>query len=1430
MSVINKRSANGDLRTAPALAALFTCLALAIPDSSYAADPASQITPAASAARGQQAGKVLARTGATSPTGSVSVIVKFRHALAGDVRAALHPQTLTLTARQPQSSSLRSFMTRHAVLSLRPVFGQFTRAAMNQGLNEAQRSARVRQRFPARARRASAVFPSSGMDRTYLLVCSTDASQLANLLAQLNADADVEYAEQDHIIQVTTELPNDPYLATSGTWGQPYADLWGVYAIGAPAAWPISTGAGITVAIVDTGVDLTHHDIAGNLWTNPGETSTSTTDLDGDSFVGDRYGWNFVSGTSDVTDDFGHGTHIAGTIAASAGNGLGIAGIAYSAKVMAVKAIDATGGGTDSNLASAIVYATDRGADVINMSWGGFGTSQVISDAIDYAYSSGVVLVASAGNSQVDAGYFYPAGLPHVITVAATDTTGALASFSDWGPKIDVSAPGVDILSLQAAQSKIGAVVSPGYMRLSGTSMSAPHVSGLVALLLSAHPEYTNEAVRQAMRVSSSMSGGFDAYLGYGVVNCASALAVTGPLEARIMTPVNSQVFSGPVQIDGVARGAGLASYQLAWGIGAAPSAWTTFSTSNTPANGVLGTLDASQFANGTYTILLTALNGAGADFTDRVQFTAATAYFSYPPVPHAPTSANTVKPGPPLQITGTAIGAGFRGFKLEWAPGVNTGVGWQTAGINLAGAGVVPVANSVLGVWDTKNIATAGFYTLQLTVFRDQSTDTALTMVYFEPDLISDKWPVSFRQLPWGGAVPACDSSGVCRLTMMSPWVQPVYGSVWSFALDATVREYPLPLPGIGSFHQPSVVSLRGGRSEQVVAADSSVLRVYSPDGSNESWVPSVPVDMSWALVPIADLTSNQEWTAFVFGSDRAARLGYVFAWTGDGTPLGGNFPLVVQDQNWASWMQNRVRVLAADLDGDGRKEIVVVDGVGETSYTLRLFSSDGTPRQWAVPVLAGVPRSLAAADFDGNGRMDIVSVTYVNNEALDGGTATIDVFDKDGKERAGWPQVVKYTATNPESYLAIGDLAQDGRKEIVWSPQDSVFVFDADGKLYSSGWPVRIPSNSPGFGAVVLGDVDGDGKPEIVTTRTDLLQTQDPFFINPPGSVYYHSGYYYDQKLMAFHLNGSLSRSWQLTGMNGRDSYVNPVAAIGDFSGRGRTELAVDYSISGTNEYVMPGVLTVLDTGVTYRPENNPWPYSFQNRRNNPVLDDEQPAVSAEGVVNAASGVGSQIAPGELIIVNGSLLGPEEAQFVPLGAAPTELGDIQVVFDGIPATLSYSQSQRLYATVPDSVAGQRSVSMIVRKGDIVSAPVKLRVQPSLPGLFAAIGTSGQAVALNADGRLNSASHPAVGGSNVTIYATGDGLRSVLPNPQLPLSVAIAGRAARVISAFGGSELPAILQIVVQIPIGLAANSAAPLVLTIGVAASQGGITIAVE
>ncbi len=163
--------------------------------------------------------------------------------------------------------------------------------------------------------------------------------------------------------------------------------------------------------------------------------------------------------------------------------------------------------GLSSTLGPAILYAANNGADVINASWGGPSYSQTIADAISYAYNLGAVIVVSAGNDSSDARSFYPAALPDVITVAATDPTDSLAGFSNFGSKIDVAAPGVDILSLQAAGTNLGISVSPGYTRLSGTSMAAPHVSGLAALILSQNPSYSNEDVRQVVRVSATDLG-----------------------------------------------------------------------------------------------------------------------------------------------------------------------------------------------------------------------------------------------------------------------------------------------------------------------------------------------------------------------------------------------------------------------------------------------------------------------------------------------------------------------------------------------------------------------------------------------------------------------------------------------------------------------------------------------------------------------------------------------------------------------------------------------------------------------------------------------------------------------------------------------------------------------------------------------------------
>ena len=209
------------------------------------------------------------------------------------------------------------------------------------------------------------------------------------MLQRLKTDPDVEFAEPTHTFS-SNQLPNDPFLATSGTWGQPYPDLWGLLAIDAPAAWDTAQGDGIVVAVVDTGVDYNHPDLAANIWTNANEIDGNFFDDDGNGFVDDVRGWNFVFNNNDPRDDNGHGTHVAGTIAALGNNGIGVIGVAWHSHVMAVKGLDDNGFGFDFSLAPAIIYAASNGADVINASWSGTqGNSQSIEEAIQFATGLG---------------------------------------------------------------------------------------------------------------------------------------------------------------------------------------------------------------------------------------------------------------------------------------------------------------------------------------------------------------------------------------------------------------------------------------------------------------------------------------------------------------------------------------------------------------------------------------------------------------------------------------------------------------------------------------------------------------------------------------------------------------------------------------------------------------------------------------------------------------------------------------------------------------------------------------------------------------------------------------------------------------------------------------------------------------------------------
>jgi subtilisin family serine protease len=236
----------------------------------------------------------------------------------------------------------------------------------------------------------------------------TDAGRAAVRLA---ADPDVAWAEPVFEYHATF-TPNDPFFASTGTWGQSYADLWGLHKIDAATAWDTANGTGTVVAVVDTGVDYTHPDLAANMWTNAGEIPGNGSDDDGNGFIDDVRGWDFVDDDNDPDDEHFHGTHVAGTVAAVGNNGTGVVGLAWGARIMPVRGLDSHGTGSSDELAECLVYAAESGADVISNSWGGFGTSQVIVDAIATARALGAVVVAGAGNDGSLVDGFEPASIP----------------------------------------------------------------------------------------------------------------------------------------------------------------------------------------------------------------------------------------------------------------------------------------------------------------------------------------------------------------------------------------------------------------------------------------------------------------------------------------------------------------------------------------------------------------------------------------------------------------------------------------------------------------------------------------------------------------------------------------------------------------------------------------------------------------------------------------------------------------------------------------------------------------------------------------------------------------------------------------------------------------------------------------------------------
>lgn len=337
-------------------------------------------------------------------------------------------------------------------------------------------------------------------------------------------------------------VPSDPSVGSQ----------WGLTAINAQQGWNTARGTGQTiVAVIDTGVDLTHPDLAANLWRNPGEIPGNGIDDDGNGYADDVNGWDFANNDSNPTDERGHGTHVAGIIGAVGNNGVGGSGVAWTTRIMSLKIFDANGNGSTLGGARAIDYAVRNGAKVINCSWGGTGTDADLAAAIARAQAAGVLVVTSAGNNgqSNDTNAEFPANYSrtydNMVAVAATTQSG-LANWSNFGTgSVALAAPGTSIVSTARGG---------GTTTKSGTSMAAPFVSGALAVLWDQNPTWTYQQVLSKLRASVEVQPALVGKVGTGgeldlarLLDAPASPPAVPPSPPVAPPPVSPPVVSPPV-------------------------------------------------------------------------------------------------------------------------------------------------------------------------------------------------------------------------------------------------------------------------------------------------------------------------------------------------------------------------------------------------------------------------------------------------------------------------------------------------------------------------------------------------------------------------------------------------------------------------------------------------------------------------------------------------------------------------------------------------------------------------------------------------------------------------------------------------------------------------------------------------------------------
>ena len=892
----------------------------------------------------------------------------------------------------------------------------------------------------------------------------------------------VEAVEMNRLNRPCAEIvPNDPN----------YGEQWNLTLMNMPQAWDIEHGnPEVTVAVVDGGVDMQHPEFRSQLWRNVGEVPGNGVDDDGNGYIDDLNGWDFSdaptlpeNGDSRVRDnepedEIGHGTYVSGIIGAAANNGIGIAGIAWQCRLMPLRADFKYGGGgylQNDDVAAAIVYAADNGAQVINMSWGDTVNAFIVEDAVAYAYARGCVMVAAAGNEGA-VGSRYPAGLKTVISVAWLTKERQLSSDSNFGATIDIAAPGDEILSTD---------LNGGYRNLSGTSMAAPHVSGVAALVRSANPDYTNAEVREILiRTADPLF--ISNLVGAGSLNAYTALTAPTELIVQIGT---SRMFSQDaepsniekIEIFGSAGGVGFTEYWLEYGMGEVPGLWLPLGTVKTKPkfNVCLYKWDTSTLTEGKYTVRLSVKSKTGEIKRDR--------------------TVVEVNHTAPL-ISTHASQAWFVGNRLTSV------MLWQTDEISIGEIEIFQTNGNIVRAVrsDSENLLhivnlsdlgiSPGVHKYRLlaknragglriddndgSLYEVDVQDVPIDPLHLLPGTSTE------RALHAVGTPVDIDKNG--RLELITAEIGTNLAHIFESEDNGSFRR-------IFSFTEPflpkAVADTDNDGLMEILCSPPDVTFLLEQSAQGE-----FPTERIWEApgtwgIAIAD--ADTDGTPEIFTRDDATNSILVYEADGD-----NNYHDTATLEN-PTLGENRISANFAigDFDGDGQTDILIGDSDGDI-FTYEAIGNNQYRRTWTTTLPEGSPELFAAGDMDGDGKAEFAVCARAGTKV---GTIALDiryhhwlltVFKSDGNDtyRPVWTQRIREVRDGGNG-MAIADANNDGRNELCIAVAPNFYLVQYDGVDYR---PIWHHSATNTFNPIVV-DISGDGANVLLFNSNNTLTVFD-------------------------------------------------------------------------------------------------------------------------------------------------------------------------------------------------------------------------------------------------------------------------------------------------------------------------------------------------